>query len=242
MKIAIMDDDKEFIEFLTLQIKEKSHELALIADVNGYTDPKEFLVGANKYELIFLDIEMPGIDGLELIEKINASKGNGELPLIVFITNRENYVHAALAKYPFSFMRKPYVKSEIRACISQAEKRINMIHGSGYSLRLKANNVVVDVKDILYIYKQGNYVVYKCVEQEYVERELIKEKAKELEAFGFIRIHEGFSVNIDHVKSLNANRTIMANGDELSISRKYKDSANHSYIELLARRIRRSSW
>ncbi len=242
MRIAIIDDDKEFLKQLEENIEKELIDLGLSSNIKCFSQAKNIIKEIFEYELILLDIEMPEINGIDLLDKINDEKRGSELPLVVFITNRDNYVFTALSKYPFSFMRKSCIESELRTCLVQVDKKIKQISGSGYSIKLNGTNTVLNVKDIMYIYKQNSNIVYKCVDKEYKDRAIMSQIAVQLESLGFIRIHEGFAVNVEYVKEMNSIRTILKNGEDLVVSRKYKDSANQNYIEWISRRSRRKSW
>ena len=242
MKIAIIDDDKDFLNYMETKIKNEMDELGLPCKLKSFSSTKGIMKEIFEYELIFLDIEMPEVNGIDLLDKINNGKRGSELPLVVFVTNRDNYVFQALSKYPFSFMRKSCVESELRVCLSQVDKRIKQLSGNGYSIKLNSTNTILSIKDIMYIYKQHSNIIYKCTDKEYKDREIISRISDKLESLGFIRIHEGFTVNVEHVKEMNSTKTKLKNGEELVVSRKYKDSANQNYFEWLSRRSRRESW
>lgn len=242
MRIAIIDDDKDFLKYLEKNIEKETDDLGLSRKIKCFSSTKNIMKEIFEYELIFLDIEMPEINGIDLLDKINDEKRGSELPLVVFITNKDNYVFTALSKYPFSFMRKSCVESELRTCLAQVDKKIKQINGNGYSIKLNTTNTILDVKDIMYVYKQRSNIIYKCVDKEYKDREIISHIADKLEPLGFIRIHEGFTVNVEYLKEMNSTKTVLKNGEELVVSRKYKDSANQNYFEWISRRSRRKSW
>ena len=242
MKIAIIDDDEKFVDFMTGQIVEKAQNIGVEVDVGKYCNHRDVLKDVFEYELVFLDIEMPDINGLKLMEQINVAKSDRELPLVVFVTNKDNYVHTALSKYPFSFMRKSCVEADLEMCMIRAGKLIRQLTKSEYYVSLKGNNVAIAVNEIIYIEKRQHNIIYKCIKNEYEERENIAEKAEELEPLGFVRIHEGFVVNIEHIRRLRTTKVLVSNNEELILSRKYKESTKEKYYEWINRKARRNLW
>ncbi|MBQ3061809.1 MAG: response regulator transcription factor [Lachnospiraceae bacterium] len=242
MNIGIVDDESIFLDDFKDAIIKAAKNIDMEVNVFCFNDGKKHIEKLMGYDIVFLDIEMPNMSGLELNEEISKKRFGQELPLVVFVTNKDSYVYTALEHYPFSFMRKAHIKEEIERCLKQARKRIDMLTSDSQFIQLVKANKILSVKDVIYIEKVRNAIIYKCINSEYKEQELIGKVANKLESLGFIRIHEGYTVNIDHVTSLGTEKVTLSNGKVLSVGRKYKESAKKCYLEWLNRKARRSIW
>lgn len=242
MNIGIVDDESLFLDDFRDAIIKAAKNIEMEVNVFCFNDGKNHIEKLMGYDIVFLDIEMPNMSGLELTEEIGKKRFGQELPLVVFVTNKDNYVYTALEHYPFSFMRKACVKEEIERCLKQARKRIDMLTSDSQFVRLSRDGKILPIKEVLYIEKVRNAVIYRCIGADYKEQELIGKVANKLESLGFIRIHEGYTVNIDHVTSLGTEKVTLSNGKILSVGRKYKESAKKCYLEWLNRKARRSIW
>lgn len=242
MNIGIVDDESLFLDEFKDMIIKAAEDIEIEVNIFCFNDGKKHIEKLMGYDIVFLDIEMPDMSGLELAEEIGKKRFGQELPLVVFVTNKDNYVYTALEYYPFSFMRKEHVKEEIRRCLQQARKRIDMLTSDSQFIQLLRPNKILPIKEILYIEKLKNAVVYKCIGGDYKEQVSIGKLAVKLESLGFIRIHEGYAVNVDHVTSLGREKVTLSNGKNLSVGRKYKESAKKCYLEWLNRKAHRSIW
>jgi len=101
---------------------------------------------------------------------------------------------------------------------------------------------LLTIEDIIYVEKEGNRIVYKCKYSEYKERGTMTKVAKVLENMGFIRIHEGFAVNVEFVTYMDNKNVGMSNGKVLPIGRTYKERAKKCYEEWINKNARMGMW
>lgn len=128
-------------------------DISIIPNVKCFNDGINHIEELLNCDIVFLDIEMPGMNGLELAEEMRKYKNGQELPLVVFVTSRDNYVFTALSYYPFSFLRKSCVSDEIAKCLTQAKKRIDMLRMGSYVIQLNGGKKLVPTKEIMYVEK-----------------------------------------------------------------------------------------
>lgn len=242
MNIGIVDDDNIFLENFKEMIVKAAQGIAMISNVKCFNDGINHMEELLNCDIVFFDIEMPQINGLELAEELGKHKNGQELPLVVFVTSRDNYVYTALSYYPFSFLRKSCVSDEIAKCLTQAKKRIDMLRMGSYVIQLNWGKKLVSAKEIMYVEKVDNEIIYKGKNAEYRERITMNKATQELENKGFIRIHEGFMVNVEYITCMGTKKVDLSNGEFLPLSRKYKESAKRCYFEWLNRKARREIW
>ena len=222
LRIAICDDDKEFLEKLNLFIKEICLQNHIDFRIDCFNDGLSLIENYEKYHLIFLDIEMPLIDGISVAESLNEKKSGDDIPYIVFVTGRDNLVFKALKSYPYSFIRKTDLEEDLANCIIKVNNKIQSGNNT-ITIRSSRNDIVVNVNDIIYLEKQKNYVVYHMKNQEYSVRSNIDQEYEKLKDFGFLRSHIGYVVNNEFVISISSDKIELQDNKYVPISKKFKN-------------------
>lgn len=212
LKIAIVDDEKifikSFVERLVKYIKEGIDEIFI------FDNSLNFLNSDTIYDLVFLDIDMPGIEGITVAQRrINADEK------IVFVSNVESLVFRAYnATEAIGFIRKSHLEDDLRdvfRMIKDFKKRKKYI-----TVRKGANLINISCTDIYYFEKQINDVIIHTVNGEVTYRQTIKELEKQLSDCGFIKNHEGYLVNVDYIYCIGTSEIILTNKSKIPISRK----------------------
>lgn len=233
MKIAILDDEKAFAERLRSYVLKVFSEKHTAVDVT-VTDDSEFILHNGKqFDVILLDIEMPGCSGINLASKLNEKKSINEKPYIIFVTNRDGLVFDALKQQPFSFVRKSNLED-----LEQCFDRLIMLCESDIYYPIKSGRDIerVALKDIFYLEKQKNYVVYHTARGTISERTTLDKKTNLLNN-GFLRTHIGYMVNIRCIEKIQTGDISLSDGTIIPLSRKYSDAVRRQFFEWMANEI-----
>ncbi len=234
MNFAIIDDDKAFAKGLQSCINDFCSKEEIVCSVN-IPQAETLLLSDEtilRYDVIFLDIEMPEISGIDLADRINSLRGANEAPYIIFVSGRDNLVFDALSKFPYSFIRKSHLE-DINICINNIWQRLNSAHT--YSIKTGRDIKTLEIKNIIYLEKQGNYTAFFTSAGVFLERSSIDEKHRDLRELGFLRPHIGFLVNAAHITDFSGNSLKLSCGKEVSISRNYKQSIKVDFNEWLVK-------
>lgn len=221
LRFAIVDDDIFFADNLKRNIMllcEKNQfdvKIKCFNEANLILEEDQFV----KYDIIFLDIEMPQINGIDIADRINRLRGENLIPYIVFVTSKEHLVFDALKKLPYSFIRKSQI-SDIEPCLSSLCKRLSI--SPTYSIKDGRGIRAIEIKSIIRVDKQRNYTIFHTKNEIYAERSCIDDKYKDLAQYHFLRPHIGALVNIIHIKECKKDDIIMSDGSIISVSRSYK--------------------
>ena len=121
MNIAIVDDEVIFLKLFQNTLTNKYGEL--ITSIKCINSASKILDEFLDYDIIFLDIEMPNISGVEVASIINSEKGDNDNPYIIFLTNKESLVFEALKEQPYSFVRKSNLE-DIIACLNTINRKL----------------------------------------------------------------------------------------------------------------------
>jgi DNA-binding LytR/AlgR family response regulator len=184
------------------------------------------LIQAVEYDVLFLDINMPGMNGLKLAEKI---KDLPRKPSIVFITANDNYALDAFDLDAADYLMKPIEKRRLKRAIEKAassvgsqgiaavQEKAGQVQPAAADYahmqkELAANRigvfqgdkmVLVDVNDICFAYAECEKVYIKTFDKSYFTRLTLKELEAKLPEDNFYRVHRGFIVNIHKIREMH---------------------------------------
>lgn len=221
LRFAIVDDDIYFAENLKQHIimlcnqNQYNVEIKCFQQAGSILEEDQFV----KYDIIFLDIEMPEINGIDIADRINKLRGENLVPYIVFVTSKEHLVFEALKKIPYSFVRKSQL-SDIEQSLTSLCKRLSI--SPTYPIKDGRGIRAIEIKNIIRVDKQRNYTVFHTKSGIYTERSCIDDKHKDLAPYNFLRPHIGALVNILHIKEFQKDVITMSDGSIIPISRTYK--------------------
>ncbi len=206
MKVAILDDDKNAIETIYQLVLKYSNISGL--DIDKYQDANCFLTNNKTYDLLFLDIDMPKINGLEVAKALANQK-----TIIIYITNIAGFMPIAFGINVIGFLLKDDLENKFKPVLSKAIKRIKQ---QQTIILIKNNDVYrYDPSTIKYIeYIDRELIIHLTNKKDYLGYLTLKEVLERLPE-QFIQINRYQIVNIDAIKDFR-NYTISFNqGDEL---------------------------
>ncbi len=211
LKIAICDDEAFFINIMAdLLLRSCFSQIDLL---DKYTEPSELIKKINIYDLIFLDIDMPEMSGLEIAKYCS----HFHVP-IVFVTNKESLVFEAYnTTNTFGFIRKSHLNYDFIKVMQRF--RDNNQRTKYLTVHSYENITEIRLSEIFYIEKQRNSVFIHTENKIYKELNTLTKLEACLTQNGFIRTHIGFIVNIDHIVTINRNQALLTNGEKVPISR-----------------------
>ncbi|WP_025143774.1 LytR/AlgR family response regulator transcription factor [Pedobacter jeongneungensis] len=200
--------------------------LKLIAECENAADAYQNLA-IHKIDLLLLDIEMPGISGIELV------KGLGEKrPLIIFISSKKDYAAAAFDLNVVDFIAKPVTPDRFLMAINKAKEIFHLsnlfignnpddfvfIRDSGVIRRIKLD-------DINHLEAQGDYVKIYMAEKTYSIHSSLKSIEDKLPVKNFVRVHRSFIINIGKIDTIEGN-TLIIHKQFVPVSDAYKSVLN----------------
>jgi two-component system LytT family response regulator len=196
-------------------------------------------------DLIFLDVEMPGMDGFAVIEEMDAEN----MPAIVFVTAYDQYAVRAFEVYALDYLLKPFDRERFDKALERAkahivtEKSENMsrrildaleqikskpTHLERLVIKMNGHIFFVRAEEIDWLEAEGNYVRLHTGKESYLLRDTISALESQLDPKRFVRVHRSAIVNIDRIQELQPwfhgeYRIILREGVQLTLSRSYKE-------------------
>ena len=220
IRCIIVDDDLLFQTILNGFI-EKTEFLDINGVFSNAIDAAAFLAG-NQVDLVFLDVEMPGMSGLELLKTLENP------PQIILISSQDQYAIQAFEFNVTDYLLKPidsysrFIKAVLRTK-SVIDKKVSMANNTGRYVFIKANNqlVKIDLESIHFVQAYGDYIKLVTTEKTYTIYDNLKEINEKLPQIDFMQVHRSFIVRIDKIESLDAS-ILRVNGQLIPVSRSFK--------------------
>lgn len=217
----VVDDEPSALDVLAIHAA-KMPELEVLG---LYSDPykaRDFLK-SNPVDLIFLDINMPGLSGLQLLDELSVR------PQVVFATAYSEY---ALDSYdyeatdyllkPIEFDRFAKAVQKVKKAMNNGEER-NGVLDKYLFLKDGYKQVKVIIEDILYIQSDGNYLNVFTKAGKVNTRMTLNQMTDMLPSTSFIRVHNSYVVNIEQIDRVESNQVYLADA-AISIGPNYKES------------------
>lgn len=214
MRIAICDDEPQCRQQAVQAIHECTRSLDILTDV--FESGSLFLQSFQKipYDLVFLDIEMPEIDGISLARKLR--EWSRDVP-IVFLTSHIEYALEGYEVNALRYLTKPIRSEKLQELLDYVQERIQEQRTLWLKTDMGEERVLV--KEILYLEAQNQNILIRTAERDYLVRYNLGEYEKELSADGFFRIHRGYLVSLRHIKSLGRHEVTLSGSTILPVSR-----------------------
>ena len=225
MNCIIIDDDN-FVRKITEDFVKKTESLNLLHSLSNAVDAINVLGTNENVDLVFLDIEMPEMTGIDFLNALNT------LPQIIIISSKEKYAIEAFEYDVTDYLLKPFTYSRFCKAVNKALDRQekNRMHAKADEIFIKHNSSLVKLKyiDILWVEAMENYVVINTFDEKYMIHFTMRAIEKKLPAKQFLRVHRSFIVNIGSIQSIGDNtiyiKTIEKAKNEIPIGKVFKDN------------------
>ena len=235
MRVVICDDEKvtcsEIEKMLSFFAFEKCIKLEVDVFFDGDT-LTEYLKKEKAPDILFLDIELPGMNGVEVGKYIRDILRNTDM-FMIYISSKKEYALELFQNQPFDFLIKPIKKERLYHVM---EKIFSIIgkNECNFEYKNQGNSYRIMYKDILYFQSTGrkiNIVMKKEIRTFYGK---LNEIEKRIPENVFLRIHKSYLVNKNYVKEFTYEWVKMLNGDVLNISKINRADVRRKILESAA--------
>lgn len=244
---ALIVDDEPLARERVREMLSAYADIELIKDcANGQEAIKA--VREHRPDLVFLDVQMPGTDGFEVLEALDPDL----IPTIIFITAYDQYAVRAFEVYALDYLLKPFDRERFEKALERAKKHILESRSGDLTERvlqalneiktkpeylerlvIRANGHIFFLKteEVDWLEAEGNYVRLHSGKESYLLREALSALETQLDPKKFLRIHRSAIVNIERIQELQPwfhgeYRIILQDGVQLTLSRSYRDKLN----------------
>ena len=229
MRIAICDDEEIFRRSVCEKINEiykDDIDMVLRIFERGETLIKDFKENDSAYDIIFLDIEMENINGIDTARNIR--KINTDV-LIAFLTSHEEFAKDGYEVNAFRYLSKPIREDKLIECIENAKKICD--GAKKIIIKYKDEEIILKATNIIYLEAQNKDIYIHTRDNVYVQKNNLSYYENQLKECGFFRVHRSFIVNFNYVKSYTNKEVLLDNNEKVNLSRlKYKSFKDQLYL------------
>lgn len=230
MLIAICDDEPLFCETLKGKIYDYSNKNNLDTCIDIFHDGQAFLNKNREYDIVFLDYQMPNINGLEAAKEL---RKKNMLSMIVFISSFPEVVYKTFLYDTFRFLVKPLKDEDLYEALDSFRKR----KGLHYPVLIysEGEHKSINTGDIIYIEANGRNSIIRTVNDSFHCTKSINKVYRLLPSNCFFLTHRSFIVSFNSIVSFDKNSIKLINGEIAKISRdrypKFLDALNTYYSD-----------
>lgn len=232
IKIAVCDDDNDVCKCIYQYLFDAEDVIneEIKTDIFTDSDKLKNSYSADSYDLLFVDIEMPSISGIQLTEYIRNIADDINVN-IVFISSHTSYALELFKIMPMDFLIKPIKSEDVLRILKQWQK-INAADNNTFTIQNRNGIHRIKIEDILYVESRQRKIFIHCrdfIIDYYGKLSDITDK----KIFDFfIEIHKSFFVNYNHIVSITNHSVRLTNGDTLPVSQNKHSAAFKKFMEL----------
>ena len=237
LRVAVCDDESRALAIVSSAVEGIFQDVGTEIIMEKFMDSAEFLerMNAVSFDLIFLDISMPKLDGIGVGKAIKAAGSNAS---IVFVSSRTDRMFDTFSVEPFGFVRKGHFMEDMNEVVTRFSRKRETQKNTDMVCFKDGHGVVsVDINHVKYIECVRNtQVLYfdngQGQRKIYSRMEMLEE---ELRKYGFIRIHKGYLANCNYISCFEAKGLSLTTGDQIPIGRSYYQGAKAEFLEYISR-------
>lgn len=230
LKVIIADDEPLAISNLKAKLAVYAN-LDIVQCFDNGDDTQRFLQTTPDIDLVFLDIQMPGIKGIDILQQL--AKGSAMTrPLFILVTAYEQFAFSAFEHFAFDYLLKPVSRQRLAQSLLDARTALDKLtlhtapaQVNKLTFKTGASTLLLDDIDIMLIEAAGNYLCIHTLNDILVIRETMKELLQRLPK-QFVQVHRSTLLNLHHVHKLQPHNNdyefLLSNGKKVNASRRYK--------------------
>ena len=209
LNIAIVEDDKADMERLTEYLRKYEKEKDQVFEIWKMSDGDQLKADyTSRYDIIFLDIEMPGTDGIQTAEFVHRTDPD---VVIAFITHAAQYAVHGYRLGAVDYIMKPLRYEMFEHKMSRILRRVEQRKAKAVLLRTVDRTYRISVQDILYVEVTGHHLHYHADGTIITVKGSMKIAEKELAAYGFAKSSNSFLINLRYVREMTKDAVIAGN-------------------------------
>jgi two-component system LytT family response regulator len=232
---AILVDDEDLARQLLREYLSEEEDVEIVAEcANGFDAVKS--IAEHKPDLAFLDVQMPKLDGFEVLELVDSDLA------VVFVTAYDQYAMKAFEAAAVDYLLKPFDAARLRAALEKARRRLAERAPRLQAVELKkaarapgqwperivvkdgARVHIIAVNQLEYVEAQDDYVALHSGGKSYLKQQTISSLEESLDPAKFIRVHRSFLMNLDRISKIepytkDSRLAILASGAQVPVSR-----------------------
>lgn len=201
IRIAVVEDEKLAWELLQKMLKRYSEERHLLFNIVYYESAEDFIRKfTSEFDLVFMDIQMPDMDGMQAAKKLRDQ--DGEIPL-VFVTNLAQMASQGYDVQAFDFLIKPLHYDSFALHMNRVVQFLNKRQRQKVLISSGGQKICIAVEDIYYVEVRNHTLIYHTSSEDYSQRGSMGSAQKLLAGQNFSLCNNCYLVNLRHVYAVD---------------------------------------
>lgn len=227
--IAVCEDNDADRNYLEVALKRYFGERDMPYRILMYASGNELLQKMpGSVELAFLDIEMPGLSGIETARALRRKSAN---LCIFFVTAYCNYAIEGYSVHAFAYIRKPIKYGQLKQQLDDAVTSLSRKRPSYISFQKDGNTILVDCRDVSSVEITLHTLIVSTPNKKQSFSTSLKAIWPQLQDKGFIQCHRSFVVNPSYIVRIAASEILMENGDRIPVSKYRRQEFMEKYAQ-----------
>lgn len=218
LKIAIVEDEKEAAERLKGLIQTYVAEKKIDIDLRFFYEPVGFLEAKTCFDTVFLDIEMPGMNGIEAARRL---REYDEEAVIIFVTNLPGFVFNGYEVSALDYIIKPINYVRLKTVMNRALKYVEGKIEKDIVLKTSGGVKRIVSKDVLYVVAREHLITYVTKTEKTDTWDTLKNVEKQLSEYGFLRCNKSVLINPERIDGIRGDDVVIGK-ESFRISRERK--------------------
>lgn len=233
MNIGICDDEKGCREEIQINCEQYAVKNNLQFVYKIFISGEQVIGYNGEIDILFLDIEMSGINGLRVMELL---EGRENIKRIIFVSSHDKYVFDTYGAKTRGFVRKPVFYDEM--CKSMNKVICEITENKVYMFETDGVKRYIKLGDIIYLRGMGNYIKLVSLNEEYTVYGNVKYWNGQLKEHSIIRVHKSYLVNLKYVRNWKRNLYIEELDVGIPVGRRFYAEGEKIFQQYLLKRMR----
>ncbi len=231
-RFCIVDDDKNIRDELLSFLKQYSQEENLEISIDCFEDANKFLKQDDEYDLIFMDIEIGDLNGIDVVKSMREKKID---TIVIFISYLASYAVDGYSVDGFDFIVKPLNYYEFSLKMKRAMNNISKEKNVVFHVHSRGEIYKIESNKLKYVEVINHTIIFHMLDENITINSSLKEVKEKLAGADFALCNQCYLVNLNFVESINKN-TVKVKDEELRISVPRRKEFENTFLEFLKRK------
>lgn len=219
IRVAIVEDDQTASQTLSNYLLRYADENHTQFRISSFGDAVSLLDNYKaEYDIIFMDIRMPYLNGMDATHKLRALD---QKVILIFITSLTQYAVEGYEVNASSYIIKPVKYYDFALKLSRAVAKVPQVNNAKFEIHTKTSTIRLDPQDIRYVESSGHHLTFHTFSGEYTQYGSLSKLEEKLLEFNFVRCNSCYLVNLQYVRDIKG-YTVFLDNCELKISQPRK--------------------
>ncbi len=235
MQVAICDDESQFRSELKEILIEYKRKKRVAIDFYEFENGRSLLESDEVFDIVFIDYQMPGIDGLETARALRIRNC---ICSIIFVTSYPQFILDSFEVQPFRFFIKPLDCEKLTSAMDSYIKQQKLLNP--VVIVENSEQKIIPSENIIYLEGEGKYCIVRTADNTFRSSKTLSKVQEMLPKHCFYRIHKSYVINLYCISSVSGNEVCMINGEKARIGRNhiaefkkvYRDFVKNYYVRV----------